>query len=586
MNNEDGYGRSSLFRSVPVFDTRNLELQLEDSLPAQDNKLEQRVLATLMNDPDLSVTDRIFNILDADEFYRSVHSVIYRKMKEMRSKGVGIDAATLPLQFSLSEWEEVGGDDYIEDMLALKPETLNGEVYADAVKQNAARRKQEEVYLKALRDVRAKGKPALDVLAETIKSLTRIESVAALKDGPEFDELEGMSLPKMADEAFRGLVGDIVGCILPQTEACKEAILSQFIVMAGNIVGNAPRMMVGPTKHRCNLYQLVVGPTGCGKGMAFDAVEYAIRRANADWVAKPFLSGMTSGEGVIIEAKELAGPVLAVETEFARTINNMGREHNSLNAILRQGFESETMRIPTKNNPVTVSGVHLSIIAHAPISEIRGRAIPLATDDGFVNRFLWTPAYMHQLLPEGGDFESIQQALAPYLTRLADAIDFGQKLKHPYKRDAKAQAMWREVYRQLRVRRPGPHGSATARAAAITLRLSMIYAFLDMKHEIQIGHLRSALAFWDCCDQMAMVLFGDGATDKKMDKLMTALEQTAGGLDRTAIHKLFGGRLKKEELKGLLESAQGSGQVVYKNGCTNPPVWMHRKYENSANSAN
>jgi DnaB-like helicase N terminal domain/Protein of unknown function (DUF3987) len=589
FNNEDGYPNGPRPRGVPLYGARP-----EFRAPADDSKIpmhiesEQAALVAILVDEEDAMTDKIMAILSPEDFFRQDHELIFRVMKRMYDAGKPINLVTLEAELGAGGYKEAGGDEYFAEIIErFEMMAHSGNYYAEIVKQKAINRAAIKASEETARDVHSHQFTAEQIVERAAARIQSIESHAARAD--DDDDLELDVIPKMGAEAFDGIAGDIVHCITPETEACGEAILMQFLVAIGNLFGVGPHAYVGATMHRCNLYMCLVGPTGCGKGMAWDAVEWQLGRTSEEFTAKPFLTGMTSGEGVIMEAKELSGPVLAVETEFARTITNMNRDGNSLNAILRQAFESTRLRIPTKNNPIIVEGSHLSLIAHVPPSELKGKLSPGDIENGLVNRFLWARAYLGRLQSNGGCFENVQRSLAPYFEPLIFAVDFAKALKHPYRRDRDAQALWDEVYGPLRVRPPGPHGSATARAAALTLRLSMIFAVLERDHEIRLHHLKSALAVWDYCDQTAKSIFGDGRTDRNMVKLIKAMEQAVNGLSRSEIsRKVFGGHVPKDELTRLLDAARSSGQLVYADqaiACTKRRVWIDRRYSEHANFA-
>jgi hypothetical protein len=52
--------------------------------------------------------------------------------------------------------------------------------------------------------------------------------------------------------AFHGLAGDLAMAAEPYTEADPVAILVQFLVAFGNVVGRGPHRMIGATPHRSN----------------------------------------------------------------------------------------------------------------------------------------------------------------------------------------------------------------------------------------------------------------------------------------------------------------------------------------------
>src|SRR5262249_26023066 len=67
--------------------------------------------------------------------------------------------------------------------------------------------------------------------------------------------------PTMGDDDYHGLAGDVVRAIEPHTESDPVAILIQFLTCAGNIIDNCPYYQVEGSRHRTNLFSVLVGDT-------------------------------------------------------------------------------------------------------------------------------------------------------------------------------------------------------------------------------------------------------------------------------------------------------------------------------------
>jgi len=94
--------------------------------------------------------------------------------------------------------------------------------------------------------------------------------------------------------------------------------------------------------------------------------------------------------------------------------------------------------------------------------------------NGFANRFLWPLVRRSKLLPDGGGDIN----LSVLQEQLRSAIAFAQQAGR-LTRSTAAAKLWHEVYAELTQERPGLYGAVTARAEALVLRLSMLYALLD-----------------------------------------------------------------------------------------------------------
>lgn len=86
-------------------------------------------------------------------------------------------------------------------------------------------------------------------------------------------------------------------------------------------------------------------------------------------------------------------------------------------------------------------------------------------------------------------------------------------------------------------------GALVSRAEAQVLRLSCIYALLDLSLTIHTEHLQAALAVWDYVEASVRYIFGDAIGDPVADQILAALKNAPGGLSQTDISNLFGRNL-------------------------------------------
>ena len=93
--------------------------------------------------------------------------------------------------------------------------------------------------------------------------------------------------------------------------------------------------------------------------------------------------------------------------------------------------------------------------------------------------------------------------------------------------------MWASEYTALTQSRPGAFGSATSRAPAQTLRLSLIFALLDGSEVIEEWHLRAAPAVWRYCEASARRIFGDATAILEAHGLACRRACQSEGIGRT-----------------------------------------------------
>jgi len=211
----------------------------------------------------------------------------------------------------------------------------------------------------------------------------------------------------LAEEAFHGLVGDVVQAIEPHTEADPAAILMNFLTFFGNAVGQGPHAVAEADKHGCNLNIVLVGETSKSrKGSSQGHIRELFLRVDLNWIEQRMASGMSSGEGVIWEVRNcierlVRGQVevvdegvkdkrlLICEAEFSAPLKVMSREGNTLSATIRQAWDSGMLRILTKNSPAKATGAHISILGHITRGELLRYLNDTELGNGFANRFLW-----------------------------------------------------------------------------------------------------------------------------------------------------------------------------------------------------
>jgi hypothetical protein len=227
--------------------------------------------------------------------------------------------------------------------------------------------------------------------------------------------------------------------------------------------------------------------------------------------------------------------LLVVEEEFARVLQSAQREHNTLSAVFRQAFDSENLRVLTKNNPAEATGAHISTIGHITKQELARKLTDTECANGFANRILWVCVRRSKELPEGGnahllDFSDIE-------AQLKKAVTFSRTCGE-LRRDTEAREFWRSTYHDLSAAKPGLFGAVTSRAEAYAVRLSLIYAVLDCAEFIRTEHLYAALAAWRYCEDSARYIFGESVGDADADAILAGLRAAGpSGLTRTEVNE-------------------------------------------------
>ncbi|MBS0205355.1 MAG: DUF3987 domain-containing protein [Planctomycetes bacterium] len=243
--------------------------------------------------------------------------------------------------------------------------------------------------------------------------------------------------------------------------------------------------------------------------------------------------------------------LLAFESEFSALLKAKSREKNSLSEVLRQAWDSGRLRTAAKTCPAKSTDAHVSLIGHITPGELREVSAEVDMTNGLANRFLWCCVRRSKLLPEGGEIHQVNFDLE--LAKLRGAVEFASEERQII-RDGDAVTEWCRLYPDLTAERPGPVGAVCNRAPAQVVRLSLLYAVLDMSPVVTIEHLRAAIAVWEYCELSVKHIFGQSLGNRTADTIISALkERGTAGLSRTEISELFNRNKPKPELDTALQ---------------------------------
>jgi len=384
----------------------------------------------------------------------------------------------------------------------------------------------------------------------------------------------------LASEAYYGLAGNFVETISPHTEADDAALLIQFLVAFGSMIGRGPHFMAEADKHYTNLFATLVGDSSKGrKGTSFSHVRRTCDWVDGFFVADRIQDGLSSGEGLIYAVRDRVTALvknkrtgqyeeeivdegvedkrlLIQAPEFASVLQAQGRDGSILSAVLRAAWDKGDLRVLTRKSPLKATDAHISLIGHVTREELRRLFDATDAANGYGNRFLWVAVKRSKFLPEGGRIDEVN--FAPLLTKVKAAVAFANTVAEMH-RDERARELWYAVYADLSEGKPGLLGAMTSRAEAQVMRLACLYALLDQSATIRHEHLLAALAVWAYCDQSARWIFGDALGDPVADEILRALRAAPSGLTRTEISGLFGRHKNATQMSRALTTLVGRG---------------------------
>jgi hypothetical protein len=384
---------------------------------------------------------------------------------------------------------------------------------------------------------------------------------------PRSTQLQPPSKFHLREQALYGLAGQVVRTLAPHTEAHSAAILLQFLAAFGNAAGPGPHCLVGPARHRLNLFVVLVGESSkARKGTSWNQIERLFAEVDQPWVNTRITTARLGAAGLVHALRDQQPPtdrrLLAVAEEFASILHTIKRAKGHLSSLLRCAWDNGHLRMLDGSNPLRATNTHISLIAHITERELAQNLDPTDAHNGFANRCLWTSVHRSQCLPSGGalaDHELISIA-----QQLRQALDWaGTATGTLMSRDQAAESLWEECYPDLSQARPGLFGAATSRAEAQVLRLSAVYAALDRSSLITVPHLEAALAVWDYCSATASELFGTSTGDLTADRIKGAIEESKDGLSREQIRCIFHGHVSSDKIEAALEQLMSLGVLTH-----------------------
>jgi hypothetical protein len=493
------------------------------------------------------------------------HQNLFRAMREKHAAGKPFDADTMEETLRRrGQLKDLGSDDPADGrgIVYLSSLVLFGDMpksdgilleHVQTIKTYSARREAQH-FVENFDKMAQFTSTTPEALASMLRSAAeQQENRADIRPQPEH---RIPVAPVLSNDALYGFAGEVVGTLLPHTEASAASLLFHFLTFYGNIIGRHAWMQGGNDQHFTNLYYCACGLTSIArKGTAKSAVWSLYDRVEPDnWTHKCILGALSSGEGLIAavadkEHEATDKRLMVILTELGGPLKILKRDGNTLSAVLRQFWESGDADIPTKRDPLHVRGAHMSLIAHITTDELRRLLDDLELGNGLANRILWGYSERSKYLPYGGKVD--REKLLDLVIGLQQRINYGERAEEMQWDDG-ARPLWEERYRGLSEPGPGLQGAIVSRAAPQVLRMAMIHALLDQSQFVNKSHLKAALAAWDYCEATVKFVWGDTLGDPIADTILEALRKAPEqSLTLTEINRLFSSHRTSEARRAL-----------------------------------
>ncbi len=384
------------------------------------------------------------------------------------------------------------------------------------------------------------------------------EAPASACDCPPPTTAKKSATPTLDPAALHGPLGHIAETLAGHSEASLPAILATVVTRSATDLADRAWLPVNAAgRLTTRTFTVLVGTSGSArKGSAERDVRalWSIVRPEDDPI-----TGLSSGEGLIASlahrtAESPGVGTLVVAEELARVLTVMGRDSNTLSAVLRELFDSGSASVLTRAEPLKVTGAHLGILAHITAEELATKLRSVDAANGFANRFLWVLVARGQVLPTGGTADAA--TLHHLAVDWQRALDAAHRIAGPVTRSPDALEAWRAFYLEHANRRDpgGMHSALTSRAEAHAAKLSLLYALMDGCSRIEVQHHDAGLALWEYADQSLRQLFPPNATgDPIANRILELARLNGGRLPWSGIYE-HGHKLKATDVDTAVET--------------------------------
>lgn len=227
-----------------------MELVSNERVMPHDTLAEQSVLGALLVDP--SKMGTVQAVLEKDDFYRQSHKLMFEAIEKVFDRDGSFDIGNIQIYLDANDaLENIGGAEYLVEVISKAPSTVYVENYANTVKSNSILRKLIVSSTQIMNDAYAAGEDVQDVLDKSEKLILSI--------GENNHSNRPKEMQKLVQEAFERIIElsetqtDVVG--LPSGYADLDKLTSGF--QPDQLIILAARPSVGKTAFALNIAQNV-----------------------------------------------------------------------------------------------------------------------------------------------------------------------------------------------------------------------------------------------------------------------------------------------------------------------------------------
>jgi replicative DNA helicase len=184
----------------------------DDRLPPQNLEAERGVLGAILLDND--TLHEVVPLLKVEDFYRDSHRILYRTIRDLYDLGRPVDSIILGDELRRrEEYEKIGGDDALVEILNSVPHAANAKYHAQIVRQKAIVRELIQSAHEILRDGYSNTQTAEDLLEAAERKIFQIAEDQCAGETVELRDVVTKAMDRIAlrSEARHPITGVATG---------------------------------------------------------------------------------------------------------------------------------------------------------------------------------------------------------------------------------------------------------------------------------------------------------------------------------------------------------------------------------------
>lgn len=300
--------------------------------------LEKTVLASLMSIEDSYLA--VSHILTPSDFYARRHQIIFGTIASLSDKNQPYDAVMVADKLQ-GELENVGGEEYLGELLNSPASKFNLVPYAKRVREMSALR-QAEQSLTTGKDVLTQEGEYSDKINTIVESLTTIVDEKTTMKGAE-------TVSQLLPEFFKQLQDFVHSGQTPFVKTGFVELDNKVNIQAGELVIVAGRPAMGKTTLAQNILQNIVENTkGIGVFFSLEMAKSQVMQRFMSSTAGVHLSKVKSGQGLDEhDYSRMTDVVVKFDSDFKLFIDDR-------TALTISQMRSTLNKIRNKNGKISV----------------------------------------------------------------------------------------------------------------------------------------------------------------------------------------------------------------------------------------